>query len=191
MLKIRSLTLLILSLLVSFATFCNEPKFKYTTLYDLDGPVKEVKIKSKNPIVITNAKVKFMKNGARKNSLMSYNNEGYPVGYQFVPYSWIETVTIEYNDSNRPSKITQTEYSRDSRNVTEITFEYDGKRISEMTVTTPEVKRICRYNGEVRDNYGNWTSRNVEMEIISLKESQPYRPITFVETRDIKYYDLN
>lgn len=191
MLKKRYLTLLMLSLLVSFAAFSNEPKFKYTTLYDLAGPVKEVKIKSENPIVITNAKAKFMKNGARKNSLMSYDNEGYPVGYQFVPYSWIETVTIEYNDNNQPSIVTQTVFSQDSHSVTEITFDYDGKRISEMTVKTPEIIRICRYKGEVKDNYGNWISRNVEMEIISLKDSKPYSPVTFVETRDIKYYDLN
>lgn len=162
--------------------------FKKGLLYDVSGPVKELKIKSKNEYAKRFSKVQFTPDGKGKDEFMTYDDNGFPLGFGVVFHKRENNLNVGYNDQMLPVKI---DYFNNigGKDIIIVETEFDGKRVSSRRFQgdNPAEYIICVYSDETYDDHGNWVSRNVKESTVS---ANPKKNATreFVETREIQYY---
>lgn len=165
-------------------------------LYGLKGNVKEIKAKSENPLV--NGKTKFIENGMKKLSLLTYNAEGYPIGCS--TQGWgnnYKSISIAYNEQHLPSTVEIKDNTKKGLSVMTFAMEYDSSgNLSECVLKSVpageeaskavSTETVFQYSDYTFDPQGNWISRvcrqekKVDGKIIDAK--------TYTETREIKYF---
>lgn len=164
--------------------------YKSGALYELSGPVKDVKYKTENPFILEKS-LKFLEDGRQKLSTWVYNKEGYPFASGFLtsPNSW-HNYLVNYDDQNRVETINFEYAAKNGISKNQLRNFYDGNRLAKSVMTdlsdgTPRETATLTYSGEKYDSQGNWIERDVTM---TLGNSVPK---SFTETRTIRYYDTN
>lgn len=166
-------------------------EFHAAALWDAFGPVKELKYKTKDPMVQTK-KMKFTQDGKLSGSIMVYADNGYPFGMDMNMFGKFVSISFRYKDG-LPSNINY------SSNVGgwgcfTVTFNYDDKTMVSETVKATDRKSnelLKEYNynfsNYIKDENGNWISRDVTLDINDVKKGKTEQ-MNYVETREIKYY---
>lgn len=163
--------------------------YDYKILYNLQGPVKDVKIKTKTPVVKDFSSFTLLECGAKRISAMSYDETGRPTGCQISDSDEIVKCEVIYGADNHPQKIIiSTIEENDNVNQTVLMPVYDKDRLQELTVDSPGKITRCTYSREISDAYGNWIKRSVRMETTDKKNVSTPVVSTFEESRKIKYY---
>ena len=178
----KILSALLLATVVSASALAQE--YKGSLLYDVKGDVKEMKVKSKNPLARYAKKLKFADNGQRINDYMTYNDAGLPIGYGMNLGGKVRTLKVEYDASERPSVITM---SVDGA-IMRIENVYEGDRLASRRLSSPVGTRetVWTYSDEKRDARGNWTERRVS-ETVTDRDPSKSGTETYTETREITY----
>lgn len=167
----------------------NAQEYHYAELFDALGPVKEIKTDSKNSFV--QKKIKIDKDGRGGPAIMSYNDKGYPTGFEinmlgkanFQKFFWNEecllgSAAIQIAAVGRNSLIT-------------VKNSYSGKNLTAQLIKVKEddgqIEYQMTFGDYSYDTMGNWISRSVRRLLTDKdgKESEA----NFVETRTFKYYD--
>ncbi|MBD5221198.1 MAG: hypothetical protein HDS70_02385 [Bacteroidales bacterium] len=163
-------------------------KYHGTLLYDLQGPVAKVKINTSNPVVRLYDSASFLENGQGKNEVMTYDDEGYPIGYGINMRGKNYSLSVKYDADKRPEQLDLIAPMKggDSLAVKNL---YEGDRVAETTYIVDGKTEIkCLYSDEKRDAHGNWTERRVSETV---KDRDPSKSATrsYTETRKIEYFD--
>lgn len=177
-----------LFIILTFSISAFSQKYKASELWDAKGDIKEIKYKSKDPLLI-GKKMKFDKNGKLKDSWILYNSNGIPEGIDMnfgvlnisAKFTFEQEKLILVNfDKQKPSPLSFT-----------LKYFYSDDKITEENaeVESQEKKSSLRY---LFDNYGydekgNWISRNVTL-VISNPDGTIKSNKSYNETRTIKYY---
>ncbi|MCM1290328.1 MAG: hypothetical protein NC201_02390 [Prevotella sp.] len=180
---IVSLTLLLIILCFN-SGYAQE--YKAGVLYNVKGPVKQIKMKSKDKLSQKFGSTKFTETGKFKRDILTYDDKGYPLKSEMQTGPLSMSVSIEYAENQHPSEI-KINSSFSDKPVT-IVYEYDGDRVAVRKFIRDDVTITFIYSDEQYDNYGNWISRNV----VKSKESSDTdknSESSYVETREIKYYE--
>ena len=167
--------------------------FHAGVLYECTGPVKEFKIKTKNPYVLQK-KIKFLKDGKLNRSMLTYDAAGYPIGCDLTFGKRYMSVGIQYDSINQPVVITLKSNLGVKTDVT-VRNNYTDKVLTECSFISPDKEdkniRIV-YTDQVFDSHGNWISRKATATKLHPEEAsngQPdNKPEEYLETREIKYY---
>ncbi|MDE7380668.1 MAG: hypothetical protein K2N03_00890 [Muribaculaceae bacterium] len=163
--------------------------YDYKILYNLQGPVKDVKIKTKTPVVKDFSSFTLLECGAKRISAMSYDETGRPVGFQISDSDEIEKYDVIYGADNHTKEIIISTIDRnDNVEQTVIMPVYDKNRLQELTIDSPGNVTRCTYSREIYDDYGNWIKRSVRMETTDKKNTSTPVVSSFEESRKIKYY---
>lgn len=165
-----------------------DPEYKGAIIYDAQGPVKEIKIKTKNPLA-TNKKIKFSKDGKINNDLMTYNQDGYPIGFGMNFGNRSISLTIEYNDEQLPYKMIE-ESRITTPGIIDVENLYDEfKCLTSRKAMVSNDKEECRltfeYSCFIYDEHGNWISRHVVQTTLKDSDSEV---LEYEESRNITYY---
>lgn len=177
-------------------TLSAQDQYHAGVLYGLKGDVKEIKVKSENPLV--KGKTKFIENGMKKLSLLTYNAEGYPIGC--FTQGWgndYKSIAISYNSRNLPSQVEIKDNTKKGLSVMSFSMDYDSsgnltkcilKSISgeEDGNNVPSSETLFQYSGYKFDQRGNWISRVCRQEKIA--DGKTTGEKTYTETREIKYF---
>lgn len=185
----------LITLVIAFS-FSAQGQYHAGVLYGLKGNVKEIKAKSENPLV--KGKTKFLENGMKKLSLLTYNDEGYPIGCSMQGWGDnYKSISIAYNDRNLPSMVEIKDNTKKGLSVMSFEMKYDSSGnlsecvlesvlTGEETTKTGSTYTLFQYSDYKFDAQGNWISRTchqgnkIDGNIIKGK--------TYTETREIKYF---
>lgn len=167
----------------------NAQEYHYAELFDASGPVKEIKTDSKNSFV--QKKIKIDKDGRGGPAIMSYDDKGYPTGFEinmlgkanFQKFFWneecrLDSAAIQIAAVGRNSLIT-------------VKNSYSGKNLTAQHIKVKEddgqIEYIMTFGDYSYDTMGNWISRSVR-RLLTDKDGKE-SDANFVETRTFKYYD--
>lgn len=163
--------------------------YKSNVLYDVKWPVASVKYDKENPINKLVGAVKFSEDGRPKKDIMTYDTEGYPIGYGMKYGKTCSASYITYDDEHRPVKITAwgNTDAKEPVTTTVIDITYSPEGVEAVTMSYKETGKVLEfiYSGRVLDNHGNWIRRKVKevkrqgAEVVSTEE--------YEETRMIEY----
>ena len=171
----------------SVAAYCQD--FKASKLFDAYGNIKQIKYKTQDPL-LDFKNVKFDKDGKLKNSMIFYDEAGFPKGIDlnFGPLSF--NITFLFDKYN----LTNVKLIRTKPNPVELDIKYEflnGVMTTESAVSS-EKKDTTNYqysfSDYIKDDKGNWISRNVNL-IITNPSGTKEKTKTYTETREIKYWD--
>ncbi|MCM1429226.1 MAG: hypothetical protein NC097_05470 [Clostridium sp.] len=158
-------------------------------LYDAKGNVKEIKTKSKTPETVK--KVKFDQEGMINRSMMMYDRQGYPIGYNMKFGKISMSLNIFYNSEMQPDSITYTTPSNSGPFTIEFIRNYDEGVVKSMLYRVkdnPTTKSYeFYYSGEKYDSVGNWIERQVH-EICHDPVDNKTEEKDYIDTREIKYW---
>ncbi|MDE6341391.1 MAG: hypothetical protein K2K93_03655 [Muribaculaceae bacterium] len=181
---------LCVALLVSGCFLANAQEFHYAALYEAAGPVKQIKYLSKPSYGNRNVKIK--KDGRGGLAMMSYDDAGYPVGFQldmfgkenYQKFYWntrhqLDSVAYRFSGiGERNSMNCKIEYAKDAMDKVVMTVDDNGcKKIVDLT-----------FSNYVFDDRGNWISRMVDR--IVMEGDKDAVKDSYEERREIKYYDV-
>lgn len=164
-------------------------KYKSGILWDLKGPVKEVKTDS--PFPMAEKKMKFSEEGHIKNRRMSYDEACRPVGYSLEDGDAYIRVKVTYTPDGRIDRITHVGNNGEGETATVFTFDNDGRKTDSVNMLSQAADGTMTmdldFSNYIYDTRGNWISRTVNLT----RHAAGADPQTaqFVETRQIKYYD--
>lgn len=187
---------ILFSVFFSLSTlFCINAEYFGPNLYGAQGPVKEIKFKTKYWFINNLLKYKFTKDGELKgNPFMKYDSQGLPSGYEIVDRDKV-TISLKaiYNDKMLPDTIyNMSDISpRGLCNYVYI-ISYDDNNIpSECKIifSSSEKKGIFHltYSNYKLDKYNNWIERQALVIIES--DGKQSEPESYLESRTISYYD--
>lgn len=188
---VASLALLFF-LLIGFSQTLNaSTPFYGPTLYESDGPVKEIRLNTKDRMAF-NKKVKFTEDGQVNIRMMTYNNAGFPEGYEMPIGNKKIALDIRYNDQSKVDSISYiitvmryvkmefvNLYAESGVLIGRIARDYEKK-------DKEPILYEYRFSDYVNDEMGNWISRKV-VQTVSKPDSTP-KTEEYTETRTIKYY---
>lgn len=186
--RLRLKALLAVGAIVGAALPSLAEEYRMGALYDVNGPVKEVRLKTDNKFAKRFKKEKFTENGKLVEEVMTYDADGYPLGYGMTIGNKETTLRIEYNEARQPvgAYYISTVIGTDRLDVE---TGYDGDRVAwrQFSEGDPQEYVRCEYSGETRDDRGNWTSRQVKETTVSANPKK-CGVKEYTETRDIIYY---
>ncbi|MDE5653615.1 MAG: hypothetical protein K2I48_09170 [Muribaculaceae bacterium] len=165
-------------------------RYQAGMLWDLKGPVKEVKIDS--PFKMADKKIRFSEDGHMKNRKMSYDEACRPVGYELKDGDAYIRLNVSYDPEGRISRITHVGSNGEQGECSTVfTFHGDGRKVDSVNMLSQapegEMAMDLAFDNYIYDTHGNWVSRSV-----SLKRTAPGvdpQTANFTETRSIKYYE--
>ncbi|MDE6234400.1 MAG: hypothetical protein K2M56_01455 [Muribaculaceae bacterium] len=159
-------------------------------LYGLKGPVKVVEMKNQ-PDIAVKKKIEFMESGLIRNSWLTFDSVGYPIGKDMNGLGRSEIVDIVYDSVHKPLSVS-IKGNMPGLTVAEILFEYDGDDMVGMTVNhTGKKKSTDKYifAEQQKDQYGNWVSRKVvKATSYPPTANKETKSEEYIETREIEYY---
>lgn len=160
-------------------------------LYESTGPVKEIRLKTKNPIP-HQKKIKFTDEGKINNALMTYNQAGYPIGFGSQFGKRGISLKIGYNEKNQVDTISLVATMGKSVDVNFINV-YDesgcliGRKSNKKNKDGGEIPVFeFDYYDIVNDDMGNWVSRRVVQK--TMRPGKAPETEEYTETRTIKYF---
>lgn len=161
-------------------------------LWDATGPVKELKYKTKNPMAQAK-KMKFTEEGRLSSSMIFYGDNGYPLGMDMNMFGRFLNISFKFGDNNLLSEVIYNSNVGGWGCFTS-TFAYDANTMvsQEIKVTDKKTSETTkeysyRFSGYTYDETGNWTARNVVVNINDLRKGKTEQ-LEYLETREIKYY---
>ncbi len=161
--------------------------YKAPELWDASGNVKQIKYNSKDPL-LTNKNLKFDKNGKLKNSMIVYDNAGFPTGIDinFGPIAM--SAEFQFNNDD----LIVAKLIRKKPNPFDLKVDYmfeNGRMVKESALNKADGKTIT-YNYEFQsyelDKNGNWISRVVDLTVTDGSDTKTQR---YIERREIKYWE--
>lgn len=182
--------ILILALLL-LNVAANAQDYQAYRLYELNGPVKQVSIKTEDPFYTLSKKVDFSVNGMQKFASWVYDENGWPIGEGFCGGSTFWNTTVVLDSHHRPVSILRTMNGDKKCPIinmnTKFFFDANGnvakKEVSYKDTTTTY---IFEYSNYILDEKGNWIQRSVTMSQIEAENRSKNK--SFTETRTIKYW---
>lgn len=174
-------------LILSSYSYAQE--YKTALVYEAHGPIKEIRTKSDNPFA--KGKLKFLPNGQEKTEIMTFDDNGYPIGYGMNVGDMSTKLNIRYDSlSNIKSMLFETNIIGNKQKIEVINF-YDGNRLVSRNIhlTSPKKEGTIQseFSNERYDEYGNWIERTVNEKGID-GNGEVGKEKTYIETRTIKYY---
>lgn len=165
-------------------------EYRASNLYEARGPVKEIKLKSKNDFSKSRSKVSFLENGMQTWDQTYYDSMGLPRGIIVNMGNRILTdVKISYSEEGNPLVIIYHDKAGDAPSMT-VEYNWEGDRLASMKVTERKAKgdkiTLCEYSQEMTDANGNWISRLVHQTVTEGALSP--KTEDFTESRTITYY---
>lgn len=162
--------------------------YHFSALYDAFGPVKEIKTDSKNPFV--KKKVKFEKDGRGGVAVMSYNDDGFPTGFEVNMFGKSYFQKFFWNDKCRLDSVAVQTIGVSTRQLITVKNSYCGDVADSETIIVNDGEIQKKYRMSFKDysydNQGNWISRFVVLSTIDSNGKESV--LQFEETRIIKYY---
>lgn len=191
--KLRNiLSALLISICALGITAADNPQYRMNLIYEVEGPVREIKMKSSGDFTkvfnrILGSATKFKENGKLNRELMSYDAEGYPIGFGMNFDDDSKTLKIRYNDARRIAgyDFESTEPGNAAKFTVDMT--YDGKRVASTRLQGDGVCVEFVYSAEEYDDQGNWLSRRVK-ETVESQNPENNSTKEYTEIREIKYY---
>lgn len=186
--RTRLKTLLAIGAVIAATLPAAAEEFKMGKLFDVTGPVKELKLKTSNKYAKQYAKEKFTENGKLVEEIMTYDADGYPLGFGMTAGNKERTLRIEYNDARQPVATSFLATIIGTERL-DVTTGYDGDRVAwrQFSEGDPQEYVRCEYSDETRDEHGNWTSRSVKETTVSANPKKCGEKV-YTETRVITYY---
>lgn len=167
---------------------CFSQEYHYASLYNVSGPVKEIKTNSKSELV--EKKVKISKDGRGGISMMMYNNQGYPMGFELSVLGKENFQRFFYDEHNRIDSVSVKIHGFGKPKCIYSKHIYEGGIEKSEIVTIVEGKRITRcvfsFYDYSFDSHNNWLSRSVIKSVETDDGTQ--EAYEYKETRAIKYY---
>ncbi len=181
----------IIGLVSLICTICSYgQQYKTAVLYEAHGPVKEIRTKSENPLA--KKKVKFMPDGKTKTEVMTFDDNGYPIGYGMNMGAMFNNLNVAYDSLQNVSRIEFETNILGNKQKIEVTNFYDGKRLTSRKINFTSPKKSGTIKSEISDEkydeYGNWIERTVHERGFD-KNGKPGKEKTYTETRVIKYWE--
>lgn len=188
--KILSMTrFLMLIMVMTFGLSTAAQTYQAYRIYELNGPVKEVKIKTEDPFLMMSKEAKFVENGMQKLAGWTYDEKGLVFGEGFCGGGTFWNAVIVYDNQLRPEKILRSMNGNKGSVINMTTrFVYDASgntERKEVTYADSETKYVFEYSDYTFDSKGNWITRNVT-QIASDSEGAS-TPKAYTEVRTIKY----
>lgn len=180
--KLKLFSAMLMSAVAATAT---AEEYKAPLMYDLSGPVKEIKVTSGNKLVKKFGDCKFTENGQRKDDFMSYDGNGYPIGYNLSLGDKTLSLNIEYNADLLPETFMFHNTMGNDWHITLTNTYADGHVVTQTIVENGTTYQRV-YSQVQRDQYGNWIARTVHQTTIA-PDTAPLEE-TMVETQEITYY---
>lgn len=173
---------LLISVFCVKAQGAGEIKYHGAALYGCKGKVKEIFYSTEDPILLEKV-IKFLPNGQSEHSIMTYDQNGFPIGFNINAGNRI-SVNIDYQNDKLKEVEIQTNLRGDEHRTIDMIYEGDllKQRINK-DVLKDKISTISTYSDYQYDDQGNWISRTVELE--SPEEGEIEK---FTETRVITYY---
>lgn len=188
----------VITLFLSILVLCPGIKaqdYKAASLWDANGNVKEIKYKTKDPLM-KKKKMKFEKDGKLKSNVMTYEDNGYPCGIDMNFGVVAFSVKFTYS-SSKPhllENVVMDTKVRNDYNSYDITFSYEGdvpvKRVINAQKKGDDPASFewtSTFSNYKFDPKGNWISRDVEMKGRNLTDSTT-KESSFTETRELTYW---
>lgn len=180
----RILTLI--SIVFALVANAYSQEYKEGLVYGVKGNVKDLKLETK--IKFANKHVKFQPNGKCKKSVMYFNEDGYPLGWEAYSGTKGMSQKINYDGADRIESIV-IDSSFSGLQTHNYSYSSDGT-ISEETIEISKngkqsVGIKCYYTNYQFDDQGNWISRDVEQKE---KRAGEDKITTYTEKRKIIYY---
>lgn len=187
-----------ITLFLSILVLCPGIKaqdFKAASLWEAKGNIKEIKYKTKDPLM-KQKKLKFDNDGKLKSSVLTYNENGYPFAIDLNLGSVACSVKFTYSGSNPwiLEKVVMDTKVMNDHTSNDITFSYEGdvpvKRViiaekkGDKPVTYEWTSTFSNYK---YDSSGNWISRDVEMKGRNLADGTT-KESSYTETRELTYW---
>lgn len=162
--------------------------FHYASIFDVIGPVKEIKTFSHNPLV--EKKVKIDKQGRGGLAMIMYNNDGLPIGFELNMLGKQNYQKFFWNNDNRLDSVAmKIDLIRDYKFITAKNT-YCGEPLCsqkiEINTKDGTTQYVFFFSDYTYDENNNWISRKVKQTSINPKGEENNEE--YVETRIIKYY---
>ncbi len=191
---------LLLAMLWGADAMAEPREYHEEALYGLKGNVREVKTSSKSYLPLRNS-FKFKDDGRMTSSVLTYDEEGYPMGYNVTMGNSVMDCKVEWNDNRTPKSISDLSTSWPTKGSKNIEFFYGEDEflpvkavaVSQNGKKTKTTTVVCEYSDYELDEKGNWISRNVSETVTELKqkkngkEEEKEKSSSFTETRTIVY----
>lgn len=178
-----------MSLVMSAAGYSQ--KYHYSSIYGVNGPVKEIKTVSKNKFV--EKKVKIGKDGRGGVSMMVYDDGGYPVGFELSMLGRENFQRYFFDGNNRLDSVSVKIHSFGKPMCVDVKNSYNGKEQTKQILYLKEGDDAKVYQSLFSDysfdEHGNWVSRFVIRRAFSHDGNE--KTEEFTETRKIKYYAVD
>lgn len=182
---------LITAIVTTLAISANGQEYKGGLLYDLHGPVKEMKLKTEDRIGSPAHTIKFSDNGMTEFSSVTYDDEGYPYGQDMRlngKTGW--RFKVRYDADRNPIELDYINTVPGNRGEYYFKSEFDGKRVKSRHLTYSNKKKNLDvsyiYSGEKYDSHGNWIERHVSQ---TTTEKGTSSTVEYDESRTILYFD--
>lgn len=163
--------------------------YKAAVIYEAHGPIKEIRTKSENPFA--KGKLKFMPNGQKKTEVMTFDDNGYPIGSGMNMGDMFTKLNITYDSLLNVSSMTFETNIIGNKQKIEVTNYYDCTRLVSRKINLSSPKKSgtiqFEFSDEKYDDYGNWIERTVHEKGID-QNNKIGKEKTYVETRIITYY---
>lgn len=168
--------------------FCMSQEYHSAALYDCVGNIKEITTKSNCKFV--KKKVKFDKVGRTGVSIMSYNDLGYPTGFEIIVLNKPNFEKYFWTPSNKLDSISILVNGLGISKKVGAKVLYNGEVQAGVRINVVENNDSASYNliysNYQYDELNNWISRTVNQEL--LKPNGESIKNEYVENRVIKYY---
>ncbi|MBO4965038.1 MAG: hypothetical protein J6C81_02095 [Muribaculaceae bacterium] len=167
--------------------------YKTAILYQAYGPVKRIKLKSKDPLKSVNCE-KFDRTGMFMDAVgLQYDSLGYlrsfDIGWKIGKMEMREEGSVEYDTGCLPVSI-HVKTNVFQRFDADFTYTYTDGVLTGKVVNYLMGKERGRleyvYSDYECDEWGSWVKRKVKM--MDFGEDQKKEELEFVETRAIEYY---
>lgn len=174
-------------------------QYRHNVLYEANGPVREIILHTENPYfspaaqfpLLTIGKAIFQENGKLKQEMMTYDAEGYPVGFGTNMGKTYTTFRVIYDEARQPVRLFfdgNTDKDGLSHQLYVETAYENGLAAARRFYVSPESEQlICVYSDIVTDDHGNWISRHVTESTVS-PDSGDVTGREYTETREITYF---
>lgn len=164
-------------------------EYKGGIIYDLHGPVKEVKRPSEDPMGHVRGKIKFAQNGMEKINAMTFDEEGYPFGQMMFNKGKGSSFRVWYDADRNPVKMVF-DNNADGEQIKITTLsEFSNNKMTSKTLKVESIDKSKTlrfdYSDEKYDSHGNWIERHVKQTTLGTTDPNVTE---YTETRTISYY---
>ncbi|MCM1290327.1 MAG: hypothetical protein NC201_02385 [Prevotella sp.] len=185
--KVFTFFLVVFAIITSTGfTIKGETRYKTGILYEVAGPVKQIKVEKGNEYTKWFGSDKFRPDGALESDFYTYNERGYPQQVNLSLGNKELSIKISYDDINQPIIYDFTNSMGGKIHIIRKSKYQDGKVI-EYYYEDGDKVTVCEYSQHEYDSYGNWIKRMVH-ETQTFAEKNKSKENTYIESRKITYY---